>query len=116
MKNKIFLFSAIAVLVIFFSCNNASTSKDETATTSKDSSITAHVDNTGDWKIGVQLWTFRLFTQSEAIAKADSAGVRYIEAFLGQPFDKTSKEIDDTAEVQGKTTQHSNSSYGCNNT
>lgn len=92
MKNKIFLFSAIAVLVIFFSCNNASTTKDETATTSKDSSITAHVDNTGDWKIGVQLWTFRLFTQSEAIAKADSAGVRYIEAFLGQPFDKTSKD------------------------
>lgn len=92
MKNKIFLFSAVAALVIFFSCNNASTPKDETATTSKDSSTTAHVDNTGDWKIGVQTWTFRLFTQTEAIEKADSAGVRYIEAFLGQRFDKTSKD------------------------
>ncbi len=91
MKKNIFLFSVLAALVTFFSCNNASSSKDAVATDSKDSA-TAQVDNTAGWKIGVQLWTFRLFTQSEAIAKADSAGVRYVEAFLGQPLDKTSKD------------------------
>ena len=91
MKNKISFFSCIAALLIFTSCNNSSTPKDVVATTT-DSTATASIDNTADWKIGVQLWTFRLFTQSEAIAKADSAGVRYIEAFLGQPFDKTSKD------------------------
>ena len=90
MTNKISFFSAVAALLIFISCNNTSTSTEGTAVT-KDSA-TAAVNNTADWKIGVQLWTFRLFTQSEAIAKADSAGVRYIEAFLGQPFDKTSKD------------------------
>ncbi|MDN3655501.1 sugar phosphate isomerase/epimerase family protein [Ferruginibacter paludis] len=89
MTNKISFFCAVAALFIFVSCNNNSTSTEDAAT--KDSA-TAAVNNTADWKIGVQLWTFRLFTQSEAIAKADSAGVRYIEAFLGQPFDKTSKD------------------------
>jgi sugar phosphate isomerase/epimerase len=89
MTNKISFFCAVAALFIFVSCNNNSASTEGAAT--KDSA-TAAVNNTADWKIGVQLWTFRLFTQSEAIAKADSAGVRYIEAFLGQPFDKTSKD------------------------
>lgn len=40
-----------------------------------------------DWKIGVQLWTFHTagpFVQS--LAKADSAGVKYLEAFPGQPL------------------------------
>ena len=91
MKNNISILSCIAALLIFTSCNNSSTPK-EVAATATDSSAAASTDNTADWKIGVQLWTFRLFTQSEAIAKADSAGVRYIEAFLGQPFDKISKD------------------------
>jgi sugar phosphate isomerase/epimerase len=91
MRNKISFFSSIAALLIFMSCNNGSGTKEGTATNT-DSSATAKTDNTGGWKIGVQTWTFRLFTQSEAIAKTDSAGVRYIEAFLGQPFDKISKD------------------------
>lgn len=42
---------------------------------------------TKDWKIGVQLWTFHEagpFVNS--IAKTDSAGVKYVEAFPGQPL------------------------------
>lgn len=35
-------------------------------------------------KIGVQLWTFRLFNMETALAKADSAGVKNVEAFEGQ--------------------------------
>ena len=38
------------------------------------------------WKLGVQSWTFRLFTLQETISKADSAKIRYIEAFWGQPL------------------------------
>ncbi len=37
-----------------------------------------------DWNIGLQLWTFRLFSFHDAIAKADSCGVKYIQAFPGQ--------------------------------
>jgi sugar phosphate isomerase/epimerase len=44
-------------------------------------------DPAKDWKIGVQLWTFHNagpFVQS--IAKADSAGIKYLEAYPGQPL------------------------------
>ena len=37
-----------------------------------------------DWHIGLQLWTFRLFSFYDAIAKADSCGIKYVQAFPGQ--------------------------------
>jgi len=37
------------------------------------------------WKIGVQSYTFRLFTFKEAIDKIDSCGAKFIESFPGQP-------------------------------
>lgn len=36
------------------------------------------------WKLGAQAYSFRLFTFSEAIQKADSCNLKYIEAFPGQ--------------------------------
>lgn len=48
---------------------------------------------TDNWKIGIQTWTFRMFTLQEAIEKADSAGIKNIEAFWGQQL---SKEVKDT--------------------
>ena len=39
-----------------------------------------------DWKIGVQLWTFHYVPFVQAIEKADSAHVKYLEAFPGQPL------------------------------
>ncbi len=46
----------------------------------------------GDWKLGVQLWTFRVFTMTEALQKVDSCGIKYVEAFWGQALDKNSKD------------------------
>lgn len=43
---------------------------------------------TDNWKIGIQTWTFRMFTLEEAINKADSAGIKHVEAFWGQPLSK----------------------------
>jgi sugar phosphate isomerase/epimerase len=37
-----------------------------------------------DWKIGVQLWTFHFVTFAEALNKADSAGVKNVEAIPWQ--------------------------------
>jgi sugar phosphate isomerase/epimerase len=37
-----------------------------------------------DWKIGVQLWTFHFVSFVKALDKADSAGVKYLEAYPGQ--------------------------------
>ena len=86
MKKNFLLFPCLMGLVLFFACNNGSSEK-TTATLNADS--TSVTDN---WKVGVQLWTFRLFTQEEALAKADSAGIKFIEAFPGQALDKTSKD------------------------
>ena len=37
-----------------------------------------------NWKLGVQMWTFRLFTQQQALEKTDSTGIKNVEATLGQ--------------------------------
>lgn len=37
-----------------------------------------------DWKIGIQAWTFHLFTFAEALDKIDSCGVKYVEGFPDQ--------------------------------
>lgn len=40
--------------------------------------------STAGFKLGVQMWTFRVFSFSEALDKVDSAGIKNIEAFMGQ--------------------------------
>jgi sugar phosphate isomerase/epimerase len=36
------------------------------------------------WKVGVQTYSFRMFTFEEALNKADSIGIKYVEGFRGQ--------------------------------
>ncbi len=71
-------FVAIAFCSIY-GCNETAEVKD---IEQSDSSVST----TADWKLGVQLWTFRVFTFTEAINKVDSADIRYVEAFVGQPL------------------------------
>lgn len=81
------VFSAIILLM---ACNN-----NETAKTSEESDA-AKTDSapkvTDNWKLGVQLWTFRMFTITEALQKVDSAGIKYVEAFWGQALGGESKD------------------------
>jgi sugar phosphate isomerase/epimerase len=51
---------------------------------SRDALASTHAPK--DWKIGVQLWTFHFVSFVRAIEKADSAGVKYLEAFPHQPL------------------------------
>jgi sugar phosphate isomerase/epimerase len=71
-------------ILAFAKCNSGNSTKtsstDSTATVKDTSNVT---DN---WKLGVQMWTFRVFTFAEALDKVDSAGIKYIEAFWGQPL------------------------------
>jgi len=88
MKNKFSLFAGLLSLLTFIACNTQSSQKEEAVT----ASVADSASVTNNWKLGVQLWTFRLFSQEVALAKADSAGIKYVEAFLGQPVDNTSKD------------------------
>ncbi|GEO12261.1 sugar phosphate isomerase/epimerase family protein [Segetibacter aerophilus] len=36
------------------------------------------------WKVGTQAYSFRMFTLEEALRKADSIGIKYVEGFPGQ--------------------------------
>lgn len=50
-----------------------------------------------DWKLGVALWTFHTFNFAESLAKADSAGLIYIEP---NTFHKTGPEFKDSLILQ----------------
>jgi sugar phosphate isomerase/epimerase len=78
-----------AVLLSISWINHSSPEKRKQAAAGKKEIIT---DISKDWKLGVQLWTFRLFTITEALQKVDSCGVKYVEAFWGQALDKDSKD------------------------
>jgi sugar phosphate isomerase/epimerase len=72
----------LSIVLSTSSCNSPSgqeAAKDSTAAASADSSSV-----TKNWKIGVQLWTFHYVPFVQAIAKADSAGIKFLEAFPGQ--------------------------------
>jgi sugar phosphate isomerase/epimerase len=84
---KLFLqvLPAFLMMLALTNCNDAP--KEETEAGTGDSAATASTATTSvtdEWKLGVQLWTFNRFPFVEAISKADSAGIKYIEAFPGQ--------------------------------
>lgn len=84
MKKIAFILLGFTCILGLVQCNSGgsetSTSKDSSASTLDTTNVTTN------WKIGVQMWTFRVFTFAEALDKVDSAGVKYIEAFWGQPL------------------------------
>lgn len=83
---KRFLVFAFACTVLSSCGNNSSssTTTDSSSTTQTDSSSANASGSTAGFKIGVQMWTFRMFTFTEALDKVDSAGITNIEAFWGQ--------------------------------
>lgn len=97
MKKTLFHFFLLGIVFSMFSCNDGSNSAGSSAETSTPAT---------DWKLGVQLWTFHKFDFVTAIAKADSAGIKYIEAFPGQKlggdFKDSIFDIDLSEEAQAK--------------
>ena len=81
----------ILSLSLFMACgNNApATAAAADSTSVKADSISRATD---DWKLGVQLWTFRMFTITEALQKVDSCGIKYVEAFWGQALGGETKD------------------------
>jgi sugar phosphate isomerase/epimerase len=84
MKKIVFSFSFLLLTVVLLtSCGNQPQQADASAT--KDSTATTN-DVTKSWKLGVQMWTFHYFPFVTALEKVDSAGVKFIEAYPGQPL------------------------------
>lgn len=82
------LFVTLAVsslMMLLIHCGDQPAKKTETPVSTTDSV-------TSQWKLGVQFWTFHLFPFTTALEKADSAGIKFIEAYLGQPIGGDSKD------------------------
>ena len=85
MKKIAFTFLSCICIIALMQCNTT-TSKTATNADSTTTQTSVTNDVTANWKIGVQMWTFRMFSFAEALDKVDSAGVKNIEAFWGQPL------------------------------
>jgi sugar phosphate isomerase/epimerase len=86
---KRFAVIILPVLILFFACNNpsASASPSDSAVVKTDSSSTktdSAMGSTSGFKLGIQMWTFRMFSFSDALDKVDSSGIKNIEAFFNQ--------------------------------
>lgn len=83
MKRLQLFLPCLLLSLCFIACNDQGATTTESTTTDTTTTTTSVTD---DWKIGTQLWTFRMFTVAEALDKADSVGVKNVEAFWGQPL------------------------------
>jgi len=66
---------------------DASSSAQDTAEPGRDDAAAEALG----WRLGIQAWTFKRFTFFEAVDKTAAMGLKYIEAYPGQPL---SKDID----------------------
>src|SRR6476660_5920425 len=75
------LFFPLLFSQFLISCESGTETKKVGASISADSASI-----TSQWKLGAQMWTFHSNTFLTALEKVDSAGIRFIEAFQGQPI------------------------------
>jgi sugar phosphate isomerase/epimerase len=78
-----FFLSAMSMVAIS-ACNNSASTNTTTDTTQVKTDTLASSGSTAGFKLGVQMWTFRMFSFTDALKKVDSAGIKNIEAFWGQ--------------------------------
>jgi sugar phosphate isomerase/epimerase len=86
MKRFASIFLSLMVISFMIGCNGSSSSSTTTAdsSTAKPDSSMSNMGSTAGFKLGIQMWTFRMFSFSDALDKVDSSGIKNIEAFIGQ--------------------------------
>ncbi len=90
---KIIVYACFICLVALTACNQNKTSTVENTTTT--TATTGDVIK--DWKFGIALWTFHTFNFPDALAKVDSAGVKYVEP---NTFHNTGPDFKDSLILQ----------------
>jgi sugar phosphate isomerase/epimerase len=87
MKRFASFFSVFIFVYMFTGCSGPQApapGSDTSKSSSDSSSVKASPGSTAGFKLGVQMWTFKEFSFSDALDKVDSAGIKNIEAFVGQ--------------------------------
>jgi sugar phosphate isomerase/epimerase len=75
--------------LFFAACNNNSSVNNGNS----DPAVSASVDPSKDWKVGVALWTFHTVSFPQSLDKVDSAGLKYVEP---NTFHKAGHELKDS--------------------
>ncbi len=73
-----------ALLLLLVACNSNSSTDTNDSTGLSENDTSASRGSTAGFRLGVQMWTFRMFSFADALNKVDSAGIKNIEAFWGQ--------------------------------
>ena len=88
---RIAVITTLSVFALFlvFACNgpSGSSSAGDSTGMKMDSGAMKTDSSTGStagFKLGVQMWTFRMFSFADALNKVDSSGIKNIEAFFDQ--------------------------------
>ncbi len=82
---KLFAGFLVSVLSMFaISSCNSNTQSSATTDTTQVKTDTVPSGSTAGFKLGIQMWTFRMFPFTDALNKVDSTGIKNIEAFFGQ--------------------------------
>jgi sugar phosphate isomerase/epimerase len=83
----VLLFPLLFLFIIGCNSSGGSPSNSDSAAVKSDSAAVSSDSSGGStagFKLGVQMWTFRFFSFSDALDKVDSSGIKNIEAFFGQ--------------------------------
>lgn len=86
MKKIACAFLGLICMLALTRCNSNNSQSNNVADSTSTAPSTDTSNVTANWKLGVQMWTFRMFTFAQALDKVDSCGIKYIEAFWGQPL------------------------------
>ncbi len=82
---KLFAGFLVSVLSMFaISSCSSNTESSSTTDTTQVKTDTVPSGSTAGFKLGIQMWTFRMFPFTDALNKVDSTGIKNIEAFFGQ--------------------------------
>jgi sugar phosphate isomerase/epimerase len=87
MKRFTSILLPLLVISIMYGCNGSQSpgaTSDSSAVKADSTSGSDSLGSTAGFKLGVQMWTFRMFSFSDALDKVDSSGIKNIEAFIGQ--------------------------------
>lgn len=88
MKRAAFFFLSAVLVYVISGCNNAGNTSSTDSSMNKTDTGSSRADSsagsTAGFKLGVQMWTFRMFSFADALDKVDSSGIKNIEAFSGQ--------------------------------
>jgi sugar phosphate isomerase/epimerase len=89
MKRFAFLLFPFVIILFLYGFSGSKSSSDiSDSTIAGTDNSAANPDSaagsTAGFKLGVQMWTFKQFSFADALDKVDSAGIKNIEAFIGQ--------------------------------